>query len=335
MNTPYTDSIFGGQDSFKEAIQNVVWYHGSCLDGTCAAWVAAQYLPKETTHFRAMQYGDKMEDHMRFAKDKNLYILDWMPERMEDVAELIAITENLVIIDHHDSAIKKFTAYFNAVPEECVFLAHNNEWSGAMGTAIWFRDQHIPGKPDIIGSGADLSQHWLVQAIDDRDRWQFKLPNTKEINAGLFHMGFDLATWRRQPFGEDQMYGLIDGGAVLLEAKQKEIDLIIKSGLQFIDDHNDNAYAAIINAPYHLASEMGNQIVQDHKFRIAIIWNIDKSYKTYFSLRSNAENPHALNCAEIATKLGGGGHVNAAGAKMDMPYQMARQLLEEVLDSYE
>lgn len=343
MNTPLTDATFGKLDTMvlddMSPVENVVWYHANCLDGTCAAWVASQYLNSELTHFQPMQYGDKMEEHMQYAEGKVLYILDWMPEKMEDLESLLTFCERVVVIDHHDSAIKKFQAWADSqglndgdfdVLE--VFLARQNEWSGAMGTAIWFqRNQPLSGRESAI----EYSEHWLVKAIDDRDRWQFKLPGTKEINAGLFHMGFDLEYWTLKEWDYKTKSSLIETGITLMEAKQKEIDLIIASGLQFIDDANDNAYAAIINAPYHLASEMGSQIVADHKFRIAIIWQIDKSYKTYFSLRSLKENPRALNCAEIAGKLGGGGHVNAAGAKMDMPYQMARDKLEEVLASYE
>lgn len=324
--------------------RTVVWYHESCLDGTCAAWVASQYL-SEDTEYIAQNYGKPITKAKCITSPEDmantdLYILDWCPESMEKLQECCEKFHSVTLIDHHESAIKRvqkwYEEMFNSLtkkPENFTqFLALQNEWSGAMGTAIWF---HTNFDKYVIEDGDGFVQHWLVQAIDDRDRWQFKLPYTREINAGLFHMGFDLEVWRKQPFSEHQRLGLRDNGIVFLTAKQIEIDLIISSGLQFIDDANDNAFAAIINAPYHLASEMGNQIIQDHKFRIAIVWNIDKDYKTCFSLRSTPENLHALNCAEIASLLGGGGHVNAAGVKMAMPYQMAREKLEEVLASYE
>lgn len=320
-------------DGGARVVKNVVWYHASCLDGTCAAWVASHYLDDADTLYQPMQYGDKgMTDHIRYCKGKRLYILDWMPEDMKDLQELVAITESLVIIDHHDSSIRKFDAAFPEPPnKDEVFLARNNEWSGAMGTAIWFFNHWHPDTKCIIRANP-LTDHWLVQAVDDRDRWQFKLPDTKEINEGLFARGFELSEWQCMDFSlESTREGLIRDGHTLIKQREGVVDQLIKSGLQYIDDANDNAFAAIINAPYYLASDLGNQIVQDHKFLVAIIWSIDKDYRTHFNFRSNAANPKAIDCGKLATSLGGGGHINAAGAKIALPYPIARDLLEEAL----
>ena len=202
-------------------IKNIVIYHDKCLDGTCAAWVASHYLPTDTKFF-PVSYGKTVRDQIHFDGESNLYILDWCPE-MDDLDGLCYLFNQVILIDHHESAIKKLQAHYDLdhyreiglstkplKPDNLtLFLAHNNEWSGAMGTAIWFHNNSDQFK-ECDGDG--LSEHWLVKAVNDRDRWQFKLGDTKAINKGLFHLGFNLAKWRSQSFSDIFRVELITTG---------------------------------------------------------------------------------------------------------------------------
>ena len=163
-------------------LKNLVIYHSNCLDGTGSAWVAAQYLPKEETEYVPVHYGEDLgaQIPVREYKEMTLYILDWCPN-MDDLDKCCMMFKRIVLIDHHESAIKKIIAHYDKSSTQKnleMLLAYENEWSGAMGTALWF-EEHLDSDEE------SLSQHWLIKAIDDRDRWKFLLPDTEAINEGL------------------------------------------------------------------------------------------------------------------------------------------------------
>lgn len=315
--------------------QNIVIYHKNCLDGTCAAWVASQYLDKGTTYI-AVEYSKPLEHQMilppqrEAAEDITLYILDWCPI-MEDLDAYCDIFDKVILIDHHESAIKKLIEHYKSPLEKQsngnykfqdqpknleVFLALNNEWSGAMGTAIWFHmNKSDPTKSDTDNNY--LRDHWLVKAVDDRDRWQFKLPLTKEINEGLFNLGFDLGTWQEYvTFNEATKEYLATVGTILIQKKNKDVQSIIQSSA-IIDDNAEKII--FCNCPYLLASEVGNILAKD--YRMAVLWFMDKEGQISVSLRSNSNTPDWINCSKIAQKLDGGGHANAAGFKANTSFE--------------
>lgn len=327
----------------KEMTQStapVVIYHDHCIDGTCAAWVASQYLPKDAV-FVPVSYGKQLiEEQMPVeaisnASERTIYILDWCPE-MVDLDDICSSYQKVVLIDHHESAIKKLQDHYDFDDYEFVtrpknlemFLATENQWSGAMGTAMWFSSNYHK-EHGGIAFDLNLKEHWLVKAVDDRDRWQFKLPNTKEINEGLFHMGTDLNMWKPCPFDENQKLGLIINGTLLIQKKQKDCESIVKSCTWVDEDTN----VAVCNCSYLYASDAGNMLAKKH--RMAIMWYIDKDFTLKVSLRSNKETAGWINCAEFAAKHKGGGHANAAGFELQTSGMTLIEIFDEMIDRIE
>lgn len=313
-------------------MNNIVIYHKNCLDGTCAAWVASQYLGENTTYI-PVEYGKDLTDQFSelgkeiVPKLSALYILDWCPE-MADLDKCTNRFGKVVLIDHHESAIKKLhdwkiaKGYQTGIPNNLeLFLALNNEWSGAMGTAIWFADRcaDYPDKDILV-------DHWLVKAVDDRDRWQFKYPDTKMINEGLFNIGFDLQSWQNMNMTEDTKTALIITGDILVGKRNKEVQQIIESSA-IIDDNAERI--VFCNCPYHLASEVGNVLAKD--YRMAVLWFINKEGQISVSLRSNSNTKDWINCSKIAIELNGGGHANAAGFKMNASFEDIVMVLDDAI----
>lgn len=311
--------------------RNLVWYHENCLDGSCSAWVASNYLARDVTEYVAQNYGKPIKKSLCVeevgAENVTLYILDWCPESMDKLQDLCNMFKKIILIDHHASAIKKLMAWKNNqvngnFPSNLEdYLAHENEWSGARGTAHWFAMQP---KTSLV-TPYDLSNHWLVRAVDDRDRWKFKLKHTREINAALFCYGMDWNTW---PWSADIP---IKDGAILLRQQEQHITQVISACTQEIENDKDETIGMFCNCNHMFHSEVGNRIVQDKKYRIAILWYLTADYKVYISFRSAADNPVAINCSELAVALGGGGHVNAAGCKIALPPQQAFELVVKEL----
>jgi len=281
-----------------------VLYHEHCMDGMAAAWVASRYLPKDDVQFIAANYAVKPKySELRGAC---LYILDWCPE-MADLDYLCTRFDNVTLIDHHQTAIDALDLHVMHDDMKhnnlTLFLARNNEWSGAMGTAMWF---HENSSKYIVER---LDTHWMIRAIDDRDRWQFKLLYTRDIHAWLSLYRSDLQSWlessSKTADPDISKYTAITVGNSLLQKMKLEIELILKSNV------NDYWHFAICNAPYHLASEIGNRIAD--KKRLAVIWNMDNEENIKVSLRSHTGTHRWVNCGDFAKLFDGGGHANAAG----------------------
>ena len=283
-------------------LKNLVIYHSNCLDGTGSAWVAAQYLPKEETEYVPVHYGEDLgaQIPVREYKEMTLYILDWCPN-MDDLDKCCMMFKRIVLIDHHESAIKKIIAHYDKSSTQKnleMLLAYENEWSGAMGTALWF-EEHLDSDEE------SLSQHWLIKAIDDRDRWKFLLPDTEAINEGLFELGVKLEDWLEHPMNGATKDNLVNIGTVLLKKKKQQVAQIIEAAASTVDR------IAICNCPYFLASDVGNVLAKDA--RIAILWYVGSDGDLKVSFRSNKETEGWVNCSVIASQFKGGGHANAAG----------------------
>ena len=327
----------------EDKMKNIVIYHKNCLDGTCAAWVASKYLKEEDTEYIAVKYGEALKDQMElrdksyeFDKEPILYILDWCPE-MQDLDDCCNSFKQVILIDHHESAINKLKEHYgwdkleeamSGYPKNLeMFLAQKNEWSGAMGTAIWFANKDNNEDARFIHD--NFVDHWLVKAVDDRDRWQFKLSFTKEINEGLFFLGFDLNEWKNRYFNEDHYGQLVDQGKLLIENKKRQVEAIISSAA-IVDDNTEKII--FCNCPYYLASEVGNVLAKD--YRMAVLWFMDSEGQISVSLRSNSDTKDWINCAKIAEQFKGGGHANAAGFELNFSFEeMATALNNAVIDT--
>src|SRR5438309_9630563 len=147
---------------------DLVIYHGACRDGFTAAWVAAMRHPG--ADFQAGYFGNKAPSVI----GRSVVILDFSYPR--EVLETMAReAEELVLLDHHKTA----EADLAGLP----YAHFDMERSGA-GLA-W--DYFFPGEP----------RPWLVDYVEDRDLWRFRLPDSKAVNAYLSVLPFDFAAWRQ------------------------------------------------------------------------------------------------------------------------------------------
>jgi hypothetical protein len=154
------------------------------------------------------------------------------------------------------------------------------------------------------------SPSWLVDYVEDRDLWRFRLPRSKEINAFLSAQKMTFARWD--------------------EIARMDFDVIVKQGeavLAFLDRYVEEMGAQarhvdfcgynvpIVNAPYLSVSELCGALAEGQPFAMA--WFQRGDGKIQYSLRSRGEG--AVDVSEIAKRFGGGGHRNAAGFVVDKP----------------
>lgn len=267
---------------------NVVFYHKDCADGFAAATVAYMVLGDDTT-FVPVQYGDEVPD----VTGKVVYMVDFSvpPETLTTMA---ATAKRITIIDHHKSAIEKYDGY--AKPDN-VNLELNEERSGAwLAHQYFFPDDIVPD---------------IIRLIDDRDRWQFRLDGSKDLNRVLFaRRPWNFAQWAEWIVDDMWLPELVDEGRALTRAFNADLKSVLESAIPCtILGHRGLA----LNANAMFSSEAGHMMAEASE-TFGLVWRVGASGAVYCSLRSSGD----YDVATIAQLFGGGGHRNAAGFETDL-----------------
>lgn len=255
------------------------WYHDNCMDGFTAAW--AVYRVHPDWQFVPVRYN---EPPPAYNSEDQILIVDFSyPEKeLQTIKERVKLLE---VIDHHKTAPSGWIA-----SNGCFDLGHSGAWL----TWRWMFPHYKPPE--------------LVKYVEDRDLWNWKLPNSKEINAfiGSFDFSFDIWDSLNDDWNSAS-YAL--RGIDILRAQDRYIKSILKNR-HFPPDPIYDADAYAVNSPI-FQSELGNELAKLTGGFGAVYW-YDKDGKRNYSLRSIGE----LDVAAIAKNYGGGGHKNAAGFKL-------------------
>lgn len=268
--------------------RRLVIYHRGCVDGFTAAWAAWKRFGDEDTEYFPAMHGDAPPD----VTGRHVFILDFAYPRAATI-EMNEKAMSLTVLDHHEKAQDDLA---DLPPAE----------SSRMRPAVHF---------DMNRSGAGIAWDYfhgtprpkLVNYVEDRDLWRFKLPASKWMNAYINIYPQSFACWDVLSAGlEERPNDFIDIG----------------SGVQLACDHYVNKTAKlarivcfeghevpIVNAPPVNISELVGHLAEKHPFAIGWFQRPDGKYQ--FSLRSRGDG--GVNVNEIAKRYGGGGHRNAAG----------------------
>ena len=253
---------------------NIVLYHADCADGFGAAWALWKRYPY--AEYIAVKHGQPPPSGL---EGQHVVMADFSYGR-EEIEKI-----------HHVTAQAALTglpyAYFDM------------KKSGAVLAWEWAHEQPVP---------------WLLQYIQDKDLWEWRLPKSREISAALGAYPFDFAVWDSL----DQRVLEIEGRAIL-QLEEKLIGTIVEEAVlvSFQGETVPAVYSPI------MTSQIGERLCQGFPF--GIIWH-QQDGRRYFSLRSRSGT---TDVSAIAAKFGGGGHVNAAG--FSLPLQSSTdQLLDPV-----
>jgi len=265
----------------------LILYHDD-MDGFACAWIAHKALGNNAEYI-AVRYGSNPPKEA--FSGRPIYIFDFSYDR----DTLFSIHKNasfFILLDHHKTAINRCVGI-----ENC-FVDEENKRSGCI--MVWeyfFPDKEPP---------------WFIKYIDDRDRWQFNLKYSKEVNLVLECYDKDFEIWDK--LIERNLLDVIEDGKVIKRYQDKLIKRILEN-VYYIQ--YDGYKIPIVNTPI-LASEVGEILAEENPF--VLIWS-RRQDKYKYELRSN---PKGLDVTEIAKKYGGGGHKNASGF-------VTRHLIKEII----
>jgi oligoribonuclease NrnB/cAMP/cGMP phosphodiesterase (DHH superfamily) len=313
----------------------VILYHSNCADGFTAAWAAwlhfgdaAKYVP---CHYGQPVY--ELEED-----DGDVYLVDFSYKMagMEALyARVLARGCRLVVLDHHETALKELGGWLDmGVAGEMTLTARNAESSVTTGVRL------SPGAADTgEGSlyinfdmeecGATLAwDFWhaeeararpnLLTYIKERDLGYFtgakgpRFDYVDQVAAAVETMEKDFKIWSylaARVFNNlDEVLARGDGALALKNAivkKAAEHAIPITLGYDEAKGFAVNASAFFSEIAGELAKLEGAQFGAVYFQRTDLVWQ--------FSLRSQS----GFKVNDLAVQYGGGGHPEAAGFEID------------------
>ena len=295
----------------------VIYHGGGCTDGFGAAFAAwcklgddAEYVP--------MHYGDPLPP----IDGRAVYVLDFSFPRQETEL-LCSDTASFVWLDHHKTAFEMWCQ--DGECNRCEqgggysYILLDNNKSGALLAWEYFHpEKDVP---------------YLISRIDDRDRWVFKLHDSKALHAGLqLRKPWVFKEWAQlvpaMGGSSTNLAKVIGEGNTALKVYDEQIKQSVRKAerctlfyrdfdakpVQTADDEAILCFEGLaVNTPNNI-SEVGNELAKASG-SYGLVWYHDGATgRANCSLRSIGE----YDVSAIAKAFGGGGHRNAAGFNIDM-----------------
>ncbi len=266
-------------------------YHNNCLDGFGAAWAVRHALGHGVEFYKGIHQQPSPE-----VKGRDVLLVDFSYKKAV-LENMLKTAASITILDHHISAEQDLSDLLTSGKIKGLFDMNK---SGAMLAWQWFNpEQQAPE---------------LIEYIQDRDLWLFKLEGTREINAALSSYPYDFKVWDKlMASNTDELNALKRDGMAIERKLQKDIKQLIASGVRrmVIGGYD----VPVLNAPSAYISDAGHIMSVNEPFA-ACYWDHAKGRS--FSLRSS-EN--GIDVAEVAKKYGGGGHEKAAGFTVQIGWE--------------
>jgi oligoribonuclease NrnB/cAMP/cGMP phosphodiesterase (DHH superfamily) len=282
-------------------------YHKGCFDGFMSASIVHEYY---RTHGSLIELvpGIYQEDIFLDVKGKLVVIVDFSYP-LAKFKEILKDALFVIWIDHHKSAIDNLKPYIDSILNDPSHEYHKKisvlldiNHSGCRLTYNYFyKDEKTLTMPQII------------DYIEDRDLWKFKLPYTKEIMQYVSLYDFTLEHYKEMASDFDlNIDKFIEGGKLILKKYNNDINRILHLPRRQI--RLGGYKVDVINCNALFSSDIGNVLAKTNTFGVTYY---DLDNKRNFSLRSIDD----FDVSTIASIYGGGGHKNAAG--FTVPFEIS------------
>jgi uncharacterized protein len=325
----------------------LVVYHAHCTDGFGAAFAAWMHFG-DNAEYVPMHYNNSLAHDV---KGRLVYVLDFSFP-LEEHNRIRSEAFKFVMLDHHKTAFEALAGGLDSP------LVKDGKYE-----VRGYRDDNYNNlliRLDNNKSGAMLAWEYfhpgtevpyIIQRIDDRDRWVFQYEDSRALHAGLNAQPFKFEAWKMlTPMGTNawgrNYNDVVSRGQMILGVYHEQIKHSVKGAERCalpnpnpdpaeVSAHceewelpYEQAFAEVahrtalsglaVNTPQHI-SEVGHELASASG-TYGLVWYYDgKAKMANCSLRSNGD----YDVSAIAKAFGGGGHKNAAGFRVPM-----HQLLE-------
>lgn len=280
----------------------LVIYHAQCRDGQAAAYIAVSALRRlgiEVSH-TPCAYGGTIPSVVGFDR---VYIVDFS-FKQDVLIDMCKNVDQVTVLDHHKTAQADLENWADAPTNLKVVFDMTR-----CGARITY---------DFFDAGVHLNVPLtLIDYIQDRDLWTWKLDGSKQVSAWISTFGDGLESFAAMidEYNDLGLHGVITtGGAVIGYQNQ-----VIEKHLKSVKVYNLLGHKVAVTNATTMISEICNEALNQHpEADFALSWqDLVKEKKRVFSLRGRKGG---VDVSEIAKKLGGGGHASAAGFTVAMPW---------------
>ena len=287
-------------------MRTVIVYHAGCWDGFCAAWVLRKVFP--TAEFHAAHYGTEAPD----VAGARVVIADFCYKRPV-MRRIMSAAHSVVVLDHHKTAEAELAGIVdefvmrpdliaNPPGSELPLVVFDMTKSG--GRLAW---EYICAGG--LSSWANIPAPWLVDYTEDRDLWRHALPFSREINAALRSYPLDFDGWDAMA-RRDPVEWLVPEGRAILRHDAQVVDQHVRHAREI----ELAGYKVLAVNATVLFSEIAGKLAEGRPFGACYFDRADGLRQ--WSLRSQ---DGGVDVSEVAVRLGGGGHRNAAGFEERLP----------------
>lgn len=213
-----------------EFMKTTVIYHSADFDGIFCREIARKFLPD--AELIGWDYGD---DLLKFPTEGLVYILDLSPDCLEQLTVEHINEGRLIWIDHHKSAIEKYSKCNPQLPGYRIdgVAACRLAWQ-------WFSKQCFTPAPDGIGAvlmgkqdfvDRKVSEPWAVRLAGEYDVWDKRDPDAELFQHGLRSEDLYSTTWEDmlQTGGSYTVMRLLNQGRAIQYATAHQNESIIKA----------------------------------------------------------------------------------------------------------
>ena len=267
----------------------VLIYHADCPDGFGSRFAFWLKYRDEMEYIPAA-HGRPTPENLE-GRDIIFADFSYKPEILLDIRKK---AKSLKIIDHHVSAYNSIIDLGKMAYDEYVY---DSKRSGA--SLCWsylFPDKKIPH---------------FINVIEDRDIWKWNVKDSRSLILYLDSFPYSIEKWQEFLFDfepESSRYNeILMQGSAIKRYKDSTVEVLLKSKHKMVIDGNE---IWAVNSPY-LRDDIGDKLLVGAPFSAVYFMDRDQ-YR--FSLRSS---DCGMDVSVIASKLGGGGHRNAAGFTID------------------
>ena len=294
----------------------LVIYHSNCADGFGAAWCFQDHA--DNYEFHAGIYNKEPPD----CTGRTVYLVDFSYKK-DVVKAICAVASYVYFLDHHVTAINDLLPLSDPKSEDWqknFYAVTSLEKSGAM--IAWDFLHNGMGYDFEVKKNSPLyyDPPLLLDHIQDRDLWKFKLPMTRTVSAGLFSFEYSFDQWNILMLGgAAELVKLSAAGAAIERKHWKDVKSLIEMNKRFMSI--GIATVPVVNCPGFMSSDVAGTMAAEYKDGTVFAATYsDTDEERIFSLRSA---PNGRDVSAIAATYGGGGHKNAAGFKVPRTHLLA------------
>lgn len=297
---------------------DAIIYHGPCSDGTGGLWSACHYKPIKNRY--ACKAGCNPQGDY---KGMNVIFVDLCP-KIDYLLELVKIAKYVVILDHHKSSeqmILDNSSLLNMISN--LYIEFDMSRSGCQMSWDYFFE--------------NIPRPFFIDYMGDRDLWTWKLPSSREINTGLFELGYidsyDLTKLTGLMDNSEEKIKYLESSGKFIEAGNKrEVNLGVSNSIEVSMVCQDKTYRIWLGGNINpgLRSDLGN-VLCAKQFKdgtmpdFAATWQFDpKTDEWWISLRGVSNRSPDLSV--LASSFGGGGHPMASGITIKSPSKGLREI---------